>query len=227
MCSSDLVWSFRPTQPRFLHLDLFVFVCCYTTTQLTLQLHQERTQVVYSNREARKRPARRHSRNGSCTWRNTQTHADKQKRNLNRTKHTSISTHYGRTTHTENNNQICIESYWFNYFLYISWFISCTGIMIILCIYVCYLYCLDCTYVYLTIMILVLFICVFLFYLCLYICIYVHIYICIYICTYICILFESLICVWIEHSYCNLIDWTFSLCISLDFMHLNSYYLIY
>ena len=38
---------------------------CYAATQLALQLHQERTQVVCSNREAQKRPARRYSRN-SC-----------------------------------------------------------------------------------------------------------------------------------------------------------------
>ena len=42
-----------------------VVVSCYATTQLVLQLQQERTQVVCSNRVARKRPARRHSRN-SC-----------------------------------------------------------------------------------------------------------------------------------------------------------------
>jgi len=43
----------------------FLFCCCYVSTQLALQLHQERTQVVCSNKVAQKRPARRHSRNGS------------------------------------------------------------------------------------------------------------------------------------------------------------------
>jgi len=37
----------------------------FAATQLARQLHQERTQVVYSNKEAWKRLARRHSRN-SC-----------------------------------------------------------------------------------------------------------------------------------------------------------------
>ena len=43
------------------------FFCCYAATQLALQVRQERTQVVCSNREARKHPARRHSRNGPWT----------------------------------------------------------------------------------------------------------------------------------------------------------------
>ena len=42
----------------------FLFCCCYVSTQLALQLHQERTQVVCSNKVAQKRPARRHSHNG-------------------------------------------------------------------------------------------------------------------------------------------------------------------
>jgi len=41
-----------------------VFFGCFVTTQLARQLHQERTQVVCSNKEALKRLARRHSRNG-------------------------------------------------------------------------------------------------------------------------------------------------------------------
>jgi len=48
-------------------LDVFVFVFGSAVTQLARQLHQERTQVVCSNREARKRPARRHSYNGPWT----------------------------------------------------------------------------------------------------------------------------------------------------------------
>ena len=40
---------------------------CYAATQLALELQQERTQVVCSNKEARKRLARRHSRNGPWT----------------------------------------------------------------------------------------------------------------------------------------------------------------
>ena len=35
----------------------FVLFCCYAATQLALQTQQERTQVVYSNREAWKRLA--------------------------------------------------------------------------------------------------------------------------------------------------------------------------
>jgi len=45
--------------------DTFVCLFCCVATQLARQLHQERTRVVCSNREARKRPARRHSCNGS------------------------------------------------------------------------------------------------------------------------------------------------------------------
>jgi len=43
------------------------FVCCYASTQLALQLRQERTQVVCSKKEARKRLDRRHSCNGPWT----------------------------------------------------------------------------------------------------------------------------------------------------------------
>jgi len=43
--------------------DLF-FVWCFVATQLARQLQQERLQVVYSNKEAWKRLAQRHSRNG-------------------------------------------------------------------------------------------------------------------------------------------------------------------
>jgi len=45
------------------HLALF-FLFCHAATQLPLQLHQERTQVLCSNGVAQKRPARRHFRNG-------------------------------------------------------------------------------------------------------------------------------------------------------------------
>jgi len=40
----------------------------FAATQLALRLHQKRTQVVCSNREARKRPARGHSRNWPWDW---------------------------------------------------------------------------------------------------------------------------------------------------------------
>jgi len=40
---------------------LFLFLFCYAATQLAIQLHQERIQVVRSNREARKRPAESNS----------------------------------------------------------------------------------------------------------------------------------------------------------------------
>jgi len=40
---------------------LYFFGCYAATGQLALQLHQQRTQVVCSIREARKRPAREHS----------------------------------------------------------------------------------------------------------------------------------------------------------------------
>ena len=38
-----------------------IFFLCFAATQVTRQLHQERTQVVCSNKVARKRLARRHS----------------------------------------------------------------------------------------------------------------------------------------------------------------------
>ena len=47
--------TLAPLRPK--HAFYFCLCCCYATTQLVLQLHQERTQVVCSNREARKRPA--------------------------------------------------------------------------------------------------------------------------------------------------------------------------
>jgi len=46
---------------------VFLVFCCYVATQLSRQLHQERTQVVCSNKEAWKRLALRHSRNGPWT----------------------------------------------------------------------------------------------------------------------------------------------------------------
>ena len=48
--------------------DPSFFFWCYAATQLALQLQQECTQVVCSNREAQKRPAWGHSRNGPWTW---------------------------------------------------------------------------------------------------------------------------------------------------------------
>jgi len=51
-CTSDCDGTVKGAKVGF-----FVFFGCYAATQLALQLHQERTQVVCSNREARKRPA--------------------------------------------------------------------------------------------------------------------------------------------------------------------------
>ena len=45
----------------------FFFGCCFAATQLARQLHQEHTKVVCNNKEAWKRLARRHSRNGPWT----------------------------------------------------------------------------------------------------------------------------------------------------------------
>jgi len=45
----------------------FFFFVCFAATQLARQVHQERTQVLCSNKVARKRLARRHSRNGPWT----------------------------------------------------------------------------------------------------------------------------------------------------------------
>ena len=49
----------------------------FATTQLARHLHQERTKVVCSNKEAWKRLARRHSRNGPWTYWQTHTHVVK------------------------------------------------------------------------------------------------------------------------------------------------------
>jgi len=51
---ADIV-SLLPRRPK--HAFCFCFCCCYAATHLVLQLHQERTQVVCSNKEARERPA--------------------------------------------------------------------------------------------------------------------------------------------------------------------------
>ena len=53
-----------PITARTLTGGVQFYSCCLAATQLARQLHQERTQVVCSNRESRKRPARRHSRDG-------------------------------------------------------------------------------------------------------------------------------------------------------------------
>ena len=61
----------------YIYTYIYIYVCiciyiymysgCYAATQLALELQQERTQVVCSNKEARKHLARRHSRNGPWT----------------------------------------------------------------------------------------------------------------------------------------------------------------
>jgi len=141
-----------------------------TGTQLERQLQLEHTHVVCSYREAQKRPARGHSRNGPWTWKQTHTNADKQHKTW--TKHTSVTTQHGWTTHTRNSNKFSIQVYliYLIVSLYISWFISCIGIIMISNIYLCYyLYCLDFVYICLKNIILFLFNLIFLFYLCVYI----------------------------------------------------------
>jgi len=49
---------------HFCLISKFFVLFCYAAMHLALQLYQERAQVVCSNGVARKRPARRHSRNG-------------------------------------------------------------------------------------------------------------------------------------------------------------------
>ena len=60
-------FSFVSFSFSFLEFSLSFLGCCYAATQLALQVEQKRTHVVCSNREARKRPARGHSRNGPWT----------------------------------------------------------------------------------------------------------------------------------------------------------------
>jgi len=62
-------------------------VVCYTATPLALQFQQGCMQVVRSNRVARNRLARGHSRYGPWTWRHIHTYIGTIKRN--RTKHIS------------------------------------------------------------------------------------------------------------------------------------------
>ena len=45
-----------------------MFCFCFSATQLARQVHQERTQVVYSNKVAQKRLTPRHSRNHDGPW---------------------------------------------------------------------------------------------------------------------------------------------------------------
>ena len=54
-------------ESRYPLVDGFWFLVCYAATLLALQLQQKRVHVVRSNRVARKRPARGHSRNGPWT----------------------------------------------------------------------------------------------------------------------------------------------------------------
>ena len=51
-----LLFLNRSAHFHFMVQFLFLFLFCYAATQLAIQLHQERIQVVRSNREARKRP---------------------------------------------------------------------------------------------------------------------------------------------------------------------------
>jgi len=52
----------------YTYYDTYTFFFqCFATTQLVRQVQQERTQVVCGNKEARKRLARSHSRNGPET----------------------------------------------------------------------------------------------------------------------------------------------------------------
>jgi len=56
-----LLFLNRSAHFHFMVQFLFLFLFCYAATQLAIQLHQERIQVVRSNREARKRPAESNS----------------------------------------------------------------------------------------------------------------------------------------------------------------------
>jgi len=58
----------RCASPR-LATSHFLVLFCYATTKLALQVQQERTQVVCSNREAQKHPARGHFRVQSSGFR--------------------------------------------------------------------------------------------------------------------------------------------------------------
>jgi len=55
------IYTYRYAFLCFAATQFFSLFFGFAVTQLARQLHQERTQVVYSNREARERPARRHS----------------------------------------------------------------------------------------------------------------------------------------------------------------------
>jgi len=59
----DFLWLFVCYASTLLALK-YRFLVCYAATQQALQLQQERIQVVLKHMEARKRPARGHSRYG-------------------------------------------------------------------------------------------------------------------------------------------------------------------
>jgi len=74
LCLETDSFSFFPvTGKKKKRKDAFVrvcytfFFCCYAATQPARQVRQEHTQVVCSNKIARKRLARRNSRNGPWT----------------------------------------------------------------------------------------------------------------------------------------------------------------
>ena len=83
-------------------------------------------------REARKRQARGHSRNGPSTWRHTHIHVDKQKRNTLGTKHTSINTQHEWTTTTRNRNGFFLNLIYLIAASHVSLCISSTGLWLFL-----------------------------------------------------------------------------------------------
>jgi len=94
----------------------FWFLVCYAATPIALQ-HQERIQVVHSNRVAQKRPAWGHSRNGSHTIAHI-----KQKRN--RTKHTSTDDKHATcmNEHIRNRKWFFVLSFFLGVFYFIILF---------------------------------------------------------------------------------------------------------
>ena len=135
---------------------------------------------MYSNREARKRPARGHFRNGPWTWKHTHTHVNKQDRY--RTKRTSVNTPHVFERHTpETAINYVFNLIYLTISLCTALFISCIGIIIIWCTYSRYLHCLDFIYLWWTIIFVVL--CIFIVwlysraYICMRTCLFMYVFI--------------------------------------------------
>jgi len=94
-------WA-RMIRSDFLYSFLVFSLLCRHTASPSITSETHTIGVQYEGSPQNPDRIKRYSRNGSWTWRHTHTHIDKQHRS--RTKHTSINTQHGYTTHTRNSN---------------------------------------------------------------------------------------------------------------------------